>query len=234
VLGIAPAGDEFVVATSSGNVRARAVVIATGYFDATNTLGVPGEDLPHVSHYYREPFEFFRRNVIVVGGRNSGVEAALDLYRHGAHVTVVHRGDSFGKSVKYWIRPDIENRIASGEIAARMSSVISAIDEESATVTSLVTGQSERLPCDALFALIGYRPDTTLLDACGIVYDKQTLVPHYDPTTYETNVRGIFLAGSVACGCRTWEIFIENGREHARSVIEEIDRRLTSGSRAAS
>ena len=209
--------------------HARNVVLATGYFDQTNRLNVPGEDLPHVHYYYREPYPFYGLDVVVVGGRNSAVETALDLYRHGARVTIIHRGDRFGDGVKYWIRPDIENRVADGSISVIWNSRVREITSESVIVGSNETGELQEIPCRALIAHIGYRPDQALLDACGIAYEPVTLVPDYDPVTLETNVPDLYLAGSVACGCQTWEIFIENSREHAITVVEEILRRGQGG-----
>lgn len=222
-------GEFFRVNTSGGDVLARAVVLATGYFDNTNRLGVPGEELPHVSHYYKEPYPYYDTDVLVIGGRNSAVEAALDLYRNGARVTMIHRREGFSKSVKYWIRPDIENRIASGEITMLWETEVARIEQGRATVRNNRTGEESVVRADAVFALIGYRPDEQMLQRCGIAYDPETLVPQFDPETFETNVPGLFLAGSVACGCKTWEIFIENGREHARTVVTGIARRLRQG-----
>lgn len=209
--------------------QARNVVLATGYFDQTNRLNVPGEDLPHVHHYYREPYPFFGLDVVVVGGRNSAVETALDLYRNGARVTIIHRGTRFGDGVKYWIRPDIENRIADGSIKVLWNSRIEEIRPESVIIGSVDGSERSEIACRAVIAHIGYRPDQALFDACAIDYDPVTLVPVYDPRTFETNVPGLFLAGSVACGCQTWEIFIENSREHAVTVVEEIARRSLRG-----
>lgn len=216
----------FIVRGEREDYRARFVVLATGYFDHVNRLGVPGENLPKVHHYYREPFEFYRQDVLVIGGRNSAVETALDLYRHGARVTMVHRQGEFGAGVKYWLRPDIENRIREDEITMYWNSEVVSIAEGSAQLRTRGSGEAITLENDAVFAMIGYRPDAGLLDACGIAYDSETLVPEYDPVTFETNVHNLFLAGSVACGCKTWEIFIENGREHAVAVVREIARRL--------
>jgi thioredoxin reductase (NADPH) len=226
VLGVERDGPGgFLVRSLKGDYRARYVVVATGYFDTTNRLGVPGEDLPKVHHYYKEPFDHFGQQVAVIGGRNSAVETALDLYRHGAHVTLIHRGAELGHGVKYWVRPDIENRIRKGEILMLWNTVVERISDRSIFVLDTATGQRSELANDALFPMIGYRPDTRLLDACGILYDPETLIPAHDPATFETNVPDLFLAGSVACGCKTWEIFIENGRQHAAVVVDEISRR---------
>ncbi len=215
----------FTVSTDRGEYRARHVVLATGYFDHVNPLGVPGEELPHVSHYYHEPYGHFGQDVLVIGGRNSAVETALDLYRHGARVTMIHRGDAFHRGLKYWVRPDIENRLARGEITMHWNTEVSAITERSAMLRSNVTGESFEIPVQAVYALTGYRPDTTLLAACGVRFHPETLIPEFDPATFETNVPDLYIAGSVACGAKTWEIFIENGRQHAAAVVAEIARR---------
>lgn len=216
----------FIVNAERGTYRARFVVLATGYFDNTNRLNVPGEELPKVHHYYREPFEHFGQRVLVIGGRNSAVETALDLHRHGVHVTMIHRGETIAPSVKFWIRLDIEKRIAGGEIPMHFQSEVAEIRAESVLVRSNVDGSIMEIPNDAVYAMIGYRPDVRLLDACGVAYDPETLIPAYDPQTFETNLPDLFIAGSVACGCKTWEIFIENGREHAGVIVREIARRL--------
>lgn len=212
----------FTVETARGLLAARHVVLATGYFDTVNPLNVPGEELPKVRHYYREAYEHYDQDVLVIGGRNSAVETALDLWRHGVRVTMVHRGEGFGRSVKYWVRPDIENRVAKGEIAARFNSEVVRITPDAATVRDNTTGEETTLPNDAVYAMIGHRPDVRLLEAFGVAYDPETLIPTYDRETFATNVPGIFIAGSIACGAKTWEIFIENGRQHARAVIAEI------------
>lgn len=212
----------FVVQTSVGAFNCRFVVLATGYFDTANRLNVAGEDLPHVYHYYKEPFQFFGKQVVVIGGRNSAVEAALDLYRHGASVTMVHRQGELGRGVKYWIRPDIENRLAHGQITMLWNSQVLQINLTEVTVRNNINEQTMVIPCEALFAMIGHRPDEALFRACGIAYDLETLVPLFNSATFESNVPGLYLAGSVVCGCRTWEVFIENGRYHAEVVVARI------------
>jgi thioredoxin reductase (NADPH) len=203
-------------------LHARNVVIATGYFDNTNRLNVEGEDLPHVSHYYDEAYKYAMADVVVIGGRNSAVETALELWRHGARVTLVHRRSALGTSVKYWVRPDIENRIKNGEISAYFDSVVRVIRPGSLDIEYLPTGELRRLKADFVFPLIGYRPDERLLRSAGVQLDEQTLIPQYNPATFETNVPGLYIAGSVACGCETWNIFIENGRAHAQPIMEHI------------
>lgn len=226
VEGVERIDEGFQVRTDHGLYQARYVVLATGYFDQTNRLNIPGEDLPKVHHYYREPYDFFGRDVMVIGGRNSAVEAALDLWRNGARVTMIHRGAEFHRGIKYWIRPDIENRIKNGEITMLWQTEVERIEPASVLLRNTATGERMELKNDALFAMIGYRPDAALFESCGIGFDPETLVPIYDRETYETNVPGLYLAGSVACGCKTWEIFIENGRQHALVVAGEVAARL--------
>ncbi len=202
-------------------VTAPRVVIATGYFDFTNRLLVEGEDLPHVSHYYDEPYRYSMTDVVVIGGRNSAVEAALELWRHKARVTMVHRGETLSSVVKYWVKPDIENRLKNGEIIAHLNSVVREIREGTMVIENTRTHECTTLAADFVFPLIGYRPDETLLRGAGVQLSDK-LVPEHNPTTFETNVEGLYIAGSVACGCETWAIFIENGRMHAKPVIEHI------------
>jgi thioredoxin reductase (NADPH) len=204
------------------SITARRVVIATGYFDFTNRLDVEGEDLPHVSHYYDEPYKYAQSDVVVVGGRNSAVETALELWRHGARVTMVHRKPELGKSVKYWVRPDIENRLKNGDITAYFNAIVQAIRPGELDIINTETGIHSTLVADFVFPLIGYRPDEHLLRGAGVYVNATTLVPDYNPTTFETNVQGLYIAGSVACGCETWNIFIENGRTHAKPIMEHI------------
>jgi thioredoxin reductase (NADPH) len=218
-------GGEFMVRAQKGDCYARYIVLATGYFDNTNKLGVLGETLAKVHHYYQEPFAHYGQDVAVIGGRNSAVETALDLYRHGARVTLIHRGGEFGRGVKYWVRPDIDNRIKKGEIRVMWNTEVESIHLGGIIVRNNLTDEREEFANDAVFAMIGYRPDVGLLDVCGIRYDPETLIPEFDPATFETNIPNFFIAGSVACGCKTWEIFIENGRAHATVVIDEIARR---------
>lgn len=212
---------DFRVTTAGGTVHAaRAVVIATGYFDRPNRLGVSGEDLPNVFHRYDEPFRYFGCDVTVVGGRNSAVEAALELYRNGARVTLIHRGARLSEGVKYWVLPDIENRIAAGQIVARFGAVVEEIRPDRVVVrTSAGTGQ---VAMRFAFILIGFLPDTGLLRACGVAFDTVTLVPAHDPSTYETNVPGVFVAGSVTAGGNTNRVFVENGRLHGAAIVRAL------------
>jgi thioredoxin reductase (NADPH) len=204
--------------------EARAVVLAMGYYDRPNRLGVPGEDLPHVSHYYSEPHPYYRRRVVVVGGKNSSCEAALDLYRNGAHVTLVHRGAALGDSVKYWVRPDIENRIKDGAITALFDTRVVEIQPTSVVVET--AGQRQELAADAVLLLTGYRADPKFLAATGVEVDPDTLVPRHDPLTFETNVPNLFIAGGQLAGVRTGSVFIENGRFHGERIAATLAERL--------
>jgi thioredoxin reductase (NADPH) len=213
----------FEVFTAGGLVeRAASVVIATGYFDHPAHLGVPGEGLPHVFHHYDEPYRYAGCDVVVVGGRNSAVEAALDLYRHSARVTLVHRGPALSQGVKYWILPDIENRIKAGQIAALFESTVEQFQPGSVVVR--MPGGQRLIPGSFCFVLIGYGPDASFLHKVGIELDVETLSPVYDPATYETNVPGLFVAGSVVAGKDTNRVFVENGRLHGRPIIDAIMR----------
>jgi thioredoxin reductase (NADPH) len=201
--------------------RARAVILAMGYYDAPNYLHVPGEDLPHVKHYYDEPHPYFRQRVVVVGGKNSAAEAALDLYRNGAHVTLVHRGETLGDSIKYWVRPDIENRIREGAIAARFSTRIQEIRP-----TEVLLSDGTTLPAEAVLLLTGYRADPEFLRRAGVEVDAITLEPRYDPQTFETNVPNLFIAGGQLAGKKTGTVFIENGRFHGERIAKVLASRV--------
>jgi thioredoxin reductase (NADPH) len=198
-------------------IACRTLVLATGYFDQPNRLGVPGEDLPHVSHYFDEPHRSSGLDVVVIGGKNSAVEAALESFRAGARVTLVHRGAEFPPTVKYWLRPDIENRIKDGEIAARLAATVVRIDER--TVTVRRGGTDEAIPADRVYALIGFHPDFELFRRIGITLDPETMRPALDPTTLETNVAGVHMAGSITAGRATAEVFIENGRFDGEKIF---------------
>jgi len=197
--------------------RSTRVVIATGYYDIPKLLGVPGEELPHVSHYYTEPHSFWRRNVVVVGAGNSAAEAALDLFRAGARVALVHRGSQVSRRIKYWVLPDIENRIAAGEIQAHFNAVVERFEPESVVIRA--AGAGHVLPASAVFALTGYRPDFAFLQRQGILLDPETRKPAVNPDTLETNVPGLYVAGVIVGGQQTSEIFIENGRFHGKQIV---------------
>jgi thioredoxin reductase (NADPH) len=202
------------------NYQTKKIAVATGYYDLPNLLGVPGEDLPHVSHYYTEPFEYWNQHVVVIGGKNSSAEAALDLYRNGAHVTLLHRNKDLGATIKYWVRPDIENRIKAGQVKALFETRVKQITKEEVVVEN---GAGEkRLPARRVFALTGYHPDFTFIESLGVRLDPESRRPALDPNTLESNVRGIHLAGVVIGGRHTGEIFIENGRFHGKQIIEAL------------
>ena len=209
----------FALKSASGSeFRSKGVVVATGYYDTPTPLGVPGEDLPHVSHYYRDPIPYYRRNVVIVGGKNSAVEAALDLWRHGANVTVVHRGEDMNPSVKYWIMPDFRNRVMDGSIKVYLSSVVKEIRQDEVTIQSAVSGE-RALAADALFILIGYLPDTRFLKSLGIAVDTETLAPVHNSESMETNIPGLYVAGGLVGGKFNNKVFIETGREHGKIIV---------------
>jgi len=218
VLNASRRDDEGVERTEA--LRARYVVVATGYYDHPNRLGIPGEERPHVSHYYDEPHAYYRRDVVVVGGKNSAAIAALEIHRAGGRVTLVHRRKALAESIKYWIRPDIDNRIKEGSIVARFETRLVEI----ATRSVSVEGPSGRasLPADAVFLMTGYHPDTTLLERAGVRIDPASLRPELDPESLETNVPGLFVAGSTAAGRETSKIFIETGRFHGEAIVRRL------------
>jgi len=204
--------------------QARAVVLAIGYYDLPNILGIPGEDLPHVSHYYTDAHPYYRQRVVVVGGKNSAAEASLELFRGGAQVTLVHRHATLGDSIKYWVRPDIENRIKEGSIAARFESRVVEI-----TPTEVIIerdGARETLPAEGVFLLTGYHPDVDLMRRAGVHCDTETLAPAMNQETFETNVPNLFIAGGAVAGRKTGNIFIENGRFHGERIVKVLADRL--------
>lgn len=212
---------DFRVATNRDTHHARHVVIATGFFDHPNRLDVPGADLPKVTHYYREAFPYARQRVAVIGARNSAAKAALDCHRHGATVTLIVRGPALSDRIKYWIRPDLENRIKEGSITAHFNTVVEEI-RETALLVRGPDGPHE-IPNDWVLAMTGYRPDFEFLDRLGItVADDGLRTPVYDPATFETTRPGIYIAGTVCGGMNTGRWFIENGRFHARQIVAHL------------
>lgn len=211
----------------SETYRAKKVIVATGYYDLPNYLNIPGEDLPKVHHYYDDPHPYYDLDVVVIGGKNSAAIAALELWRHGARVTLVHRGPAMHKHVKYWILPDIENRIKNGEIAAHFNSRVTEIGIDTVT---LETPEGKRaIPNDTVFALTGYHPDFDFLTATGVRFEGKDHRPVCDPSSLESNVPGLYLGGVIVAGSRTNEIFIENGRFHGRQIAEDMKRKLSAG-----
>ena len=222
--------NQFIVHTTNlhGHAReyhARKLILATGYYDRANAINVPGEELPKVMHYYREPHPFFGLDVLIVGGKNSAAIAGLELWRHGARVTLVHRGPGISNSVKYWIKPDIENRIKAGQVKAYFNTRVREITLEHVVLDT--PDGKVTLPNDYVFALTGYHPDFEFLCSLGIQLsgeaDKKPVV---DPQTLESNVPGIYLAGVIVAGMRTSEIFIENGRFHGQAIAADLKRKL--------
>ena len=213
----------FFLKTSKGiEYRSKFLVAATGYFDCPSSLNVPGEKLPHVSHYYSDPMPYFQQDVLIVGGKNSAVEAALDLWRHGANVTVVHRGEKLSSGVKYWILPDFENRVAAGSIKVYFRSTI----KEFQPATAIINSPDGEVPVktDFAFILIGYRPDVEFLRSLGIATDPDSLAPAFNPETMETNVPNLFVAGGLVGGRFNNKIFIENGRKHGPLIVSAIQK----------
>jgi thioredoxin reductase (NADPH) len=206
------------------NYRGRKLVIATGYYDLPNYLGVPGEDLPKVHHYYREPHPYYDTDVVVIGAKNSAAIAALELYRHGARVTMVHRGPGIHSHVKYWIKPDIENRLKAKEIKSYFNTTVREILPD-AVVLNTAEGE-KTLENDFVFALVGYHPDYSFLRRIGIELTRDQCRPVCDPETLESNVPGVYVAGVIVAGSRTNEIFIENGRFHGHLIAEHVSRTL--------
>ncbi len=203
---------------------ARKIVVATGYYDRPNYLGIPGEDLPKVMHYYKDPHPYFDMDVLIIGAKNSASIAALELWRRGSRVTMVHRGPGIHGNVKYWIKPDIENRIKNGEVTAYFNSCVLEIRAED---VRMKTSEGERvLKNDFVFALTGYHPDYEFLESVGIELTRPEMRPVCDPQTFESNVPGIYVAGVVVSGARTSEIFIENGRFHGKQIADDLKTKL--------
>ena len=199
------------------------LVLATGYFDHPNRLGVPGEDLPHVRHYFDEGHLSYGLDAVVIGGKNSAAEAALQLFRAGARTTIIYRGTAWPKSVKYWLRPDLENRIKAREITARLGTHVASITPREVRVHGL--GGEEAIAADRVYALIGFHPDLGLFDRIGIEYDRDTGRPEIKADTLETSVPGVHVAGSVTAGNKISEIFIENGRFDGEKIFGSPDER---------
>ena len=223
----APAGFTLEVNAKNGDmmtVECRTCVVATGYFDNPNHLGIPGEDSENVSHYYTEAHPFWGLNVTVVGGGNSAADAALDLYRHGVNVTLVHRGADLRHTIKYWVKPDLENRIKEGSIKAHLSSTITEITPNA---VKLETDAGEVLvPTDFTFLLVGYKPETSMLEEAGIKTDKDGRIA-FDPETFESrDLQGLYVIGSVYAGRFTGQVFIENGKVDAVKAISSIKLQL--------
>ena len=202
---------------------AQTVIVASGCYDHPNQLSIPGEELPHVSHYFTESHGFFQKHVVIVGGKNSAAEAALELYRNGASVTLVHRRAELGSSIKYWVKPDIENRIKEGSIKAYFETNVIEIRPHAMVIEQ--NGERKTIPADGVFLLTGYLADLDFLKRCGIVV-RSNNVPEHDAESFETNVPGLYLAGAVVAGANRGEVFIENGRFHGQVVVGHIVKQL--------
>lgn len=212
----------YTVNTSKADYATQHIVIATGFYDLPNYIDVPGEKLPKVFHYYKDPHYFSGQKTIVVGASNSSVDAALEVYRKGGEVTMIVRGDNIGPRVKYWVRPDIKNRIAEGSIAAYFNTEIKEIKEKSVLLTK-ANGEEFSLENDFVLALTGYRPNFSFLEKIGIeISESAKKIPKYNPQTMETNMTGIYLAGVICGGLETHKWFIENSRIHAKMIMENI------------
>jgi len=213
--------EGFRVVTDKAEYFAENVVIATGYYDNPNQLGVEGENLPNVFHYFKEAHPFFGKKVVVIGGKNSSVDAALELERAGASVTVVYRGADYSPSVKPWILPGFDSLVRTGDIDMHFNAHVVAITESSVTIEQ--QGEKFVIDNDYVFAMIGYHPDYTFLKSIGIATDKESGCPTFDEETMETNVAGLFIAGVIAAGNNANEIFIENGKFHGGIIARAIE-----------
>ncbi len=234
VLSVIGNDGDFLVETETRNrerclYRARKIVVATGYYDIPNSLHIPGEDLSKISHYYTEAHPYYNQDVAVIGGKNSAAIAALDLYRTGARVTLIHRGSELSSHIKYWIRPDIDNRIKNGEITAFFETTVVEIAAKHLLLKNR-SGKISELKNDFVFALTGYRPDIEFFESMGIQINPVDHKPAYNKETFESNIPGIYLAGVVVAGKMTNEVFIENGRFHGEVIIRSIRQSLSQPS----
>ena len=216
-------GETFTVSTDKEVYKTPYVVIATGYYDQPNYMNIPGEELPKVHHYFKEAHEFFDTDVLVIGGKNSAIDAALELNKAGAHVTVVYRGSEYSSSIKPWVLPEFEGVVRNGEVAMHFNTKVKEIREHEVVLDR--NGQEEVLKNDFVFAMTGYHPDHAFIRQMGVTIDEETGRPYYKPETMETNVEGLFIAGVIAAGNNANEIFIENGRFHGECIANAIAER---------
>lgn len=214
--------DIFVLTTVNETIRTKKIIISTGYYDVPRYLKIPGETMPHVSHYYDEAFLYSKMKAVVVGGANSAIETALDLYRNDVDVTIVHFLENLDKRAKYWIVPDLENRIKKNEVKAFFKHKVTEIYEKSITVENLDDGTKTKIDADFVFLMTGYRPDAHFLNKIGIILEGENLIPKLNTDTFESNVAGIYLGGSIIGGEETTRVFIENGRLHGKTIIADI------------
>ena len=218
--------DHFHVTTSKGSYKANSVIVATGYYDHPNYMGIPGEDLPKVFHYFKEGHPYFSQNVLVIGGKNSAIDAALELNKAGANVTVVYRQGQYSSSIKPWVLPEFEGCVRNNEIQMHFNTEVLSIEENKVTLKGS-EGEFD-IENDFVFAMTGYHPDHSFLEKMGVAIDNESGRPSHNPETMETNVEGIFIAGVIAAGNNANEIFIENGRFHGELIAKEIKRKEES------
>ncbi|WP_405023544.1 YpdA family putative bacillithiol disulfide reductase [Mangrovimonas cancribranchiae] len=224
VLGIEKVDNEFIVTSEKQNYNAKNVIIATGFYDIPKLLNVPGEELPKVNHYYKEAHPFSMQNVAVVGASNSAVDAALEIWRKGGNVTMIVRGKNIGERVKYWVRPDIDNRIEEGSIKAYFNSEIKEIKKDNIVIKT--PKEDVLIPNDYVVALTGYRPNFEFLENAGITLsENNNYIPTYNEKTMESNIKGLYLAGVICGGLETHKWFIENSRIHAKIITEHITKK---------
>ena len=208
------------------NYQTRKLIVSIGYYDQPNFLHIPGEDLPKVSHFYKDAHPFYQRDVAIIGAGNSAAIAALDLYRHGARVTMIHRGAALKDSIKYWIMPDIQNRLENKEITMHFQTVVKEIPAQAIVIVNLETDEERELPNDFVFALTGYHVDNDFLHSLRITIDPESWKPSFEAETLESNVPGIYLAGVTLAGKDTGKVFIENGRFHGGQIIKSLQAKL--------
>ncbi|WP_339661125.1 YpdA family putative bacillithiol disulfide reductase [uncultured Polaribacter sp.] len=221
VTSVSKTANEFTIISDKNTYKSKNIMIATGFYDIPNLLNVPGEDLPKVSHYYKDPHFYAGQKLAVIGASNSSVDAALECYRKGAEVTLVIRGFEVGQRVKYWVRPDIINRIEEGSIKVFYNATVNEISEE--TITINTENGVEILQNDFVLALTGYKPNFTFLEQIGVEFSKdEKKIPSYNEETMETNIKGVYLAGVICGGMETHKWFIENSRIHAKMIVQNI------------
>lgn len=219
--------SHFVINTSKGTYKTKALVMATGFYDLPNKLNIPGEELPKVKHYYTDPHPYYRQKVVVIGAQNSAVDAALECWRKGAEVTMIVRGPQIADRVKYWVRPDIENRIEEGSIKAHFNANVTNIEDDQ--LTFIKDKNEHTIPNDFVLALTGYQPGYKLLKMAGVtISNEKTMKPTYNETTMESNVSNLYLGGVVVGGMETAKWFIENSRVHASFIMSDIAKKLLS------
>ena len=223
VSSVVKSGETFTVTTSKDVYETPYVVIATGYYDHPNYLNIPGEELPKVHHYFKEAHEFFDTDVLVIGGKNSAIDAALELNKAGARVTVVYRGSEYSPSIKPWVLPEFEGVVRNGEVTMHFNTNVKEIREDEVVLD--IEGREEVLKNDFVFAMTGYHPDHAFIRAMGVTIDEESGRPFCEPETMETNVKGLFIAGVIAAGNNANEIFIENGRFHGDCIAKAIAER---------